>query len=115
MKEGKTVPRRRRPSAWAWRRRNAALFRLAGEVGRDAEPGNTTTADRQRLEHAVVALEGRHVAVGRLVGVGDDLRRLALIGPSGAVNARFDRLFCCAGCTRRDPGLKIGRDSVNVG
>ena len=47
------------------------------------EPGNDQDADRQRLEHRVVALERRGLGVLGPVGLEGDLRHLAVIGPAG--------------------------------
>ena len=46
------------------------------------EPGEGDNADRQRLEHPVVALERCGVPVPGPVGLEDDLRHLAAVGPA---------------------------------
>ena len=63
--------------------RDAELLGLVGEVGGDAGAGKHDDADRQRIEQAVVALEGSGAAFACPVGLEDDLRNLAIIGPAG--------------------------------
>ena len=46
-------------------------------------PGKTRTADRQDVEHLVVALERRGLRMLRPVGLEGDLRHLAVISPPG--------------------------------
>src|SRR6201987_3457381 len=63
--------------------RDAERLRLVREVGRDAGAREHDDADRQRLEEAVVALEGSGAAFAGPVGLKDDLRDLAIVGPAG--------------------------------
>jgi len=63
--------------------RDAHLAGLVGEVGGDAGAGEDDDADRQGLQHLVVALEGRGVAVPRPVGLEDDLWNFAIVSPAG--------------------------------
>ena len=63
--------------------RDAELLRLVGEVGGDAGAGENDNARGQDFEDAVVALEGRRLAVAGPVGLEGDLRNLAAIGPAG--------------------------------
>src|SRR5262244_1658979 len=63
--------------------RNAELRSLVGKVGGDVRAGEDDDADRQRLEEPVIALEGGSAAFAGPVGLEDDLRHLALIGPAG--------------------------------
>ena len=62
---------------------NAEALGLVGEIAGDAGAGEDDDADGHDLEHAVVALEGRRLAVGGPVGLEGDLRHLAVIGPAG--------------------------------
>ena len=46
-------------------------------------PGKTHDADRQDVQHLVVALERRGLGVLGPVGLEGDLRNLAVVGPAG--------------------------------
>src|SRR4051812_27068750 len=63
--------------------RDAAAFGLVGEVGGDTGTREGDNADRHRIEHAVVALERRRLAVAIPVRLEGDLRHLAIVGPAG--------------------------------
>ena len=54
---------------------------LVGEIGLDAAARSKQHADRQRLEHGVVAFEGSRLS-SCPIGLKDDLRHLAVIGPA---------------------------------
>src|SRR5208283_657806 len=62
---------------------DAEFPRLVGEVGGDPRAGESDDADRQYVEHLVVALERRGLGVLRPVGLEGDLRNLSMIGPFG--------------------------------
>ena len=63
--------------------RNAELPRLVGEVVLDAGAWEVEDADRQRLQHRVVALERGRLGVLRPVGPEGDLGHLSMAGPFG--------------------------------
>ena len=60
---------RRRSGAAELPDRDAELLGLVGEVGGDAGAGKHDDADRQRIEQAVVALEGSGAAFACPVGL----------------------------------------------
>src|SRR5258706_2885224 len=62
----------------------AELPRLVGEVLLNARAGKYQDADRQHVEHLIVALEGGSLGVLGPVGLKGDLRNLAVIGPAGS-------------------------------
>src|SRR5258706_5929704 len=61
----------------------AELPRLVGEVLLNAGAGKYQDADRQHVEHLIIALEGGGLGVLGPVGLKGDLRNLAMIGPTG--------------------------------
>ena len=60
---------------------DAEFARLVGEVRGDPRAGESDDADRQHVEHLVVALERRRLGVLGPVGLEGDLRNLSMIGP----------------------------------
>ena len=68
--------------------RNAEAFGLVGEVAGDAGTGKDDDSGGHDLDHAVVVLEGRGLAVGGPVGLKRDLRDLAVIGAAVALCPR---------------------------
>ena len=56
---------------------------LSTRVLGDAGAGEGDDADRHGLQHRVVALEGRGLLVPGPVGLEDDLRDAAVVGPLG--------------------------------
>ena len=63
--------------------RDAQLARLVGKVFLDPGARKDQHADRQDIQHRVVALERGRAAVLGPVGPEGDLRHLAVIGPAG--------------------------------
>src|SRR5215472_10403282 len=63
--------------------RNTQFACFVGEIGGDAGAGKRDDAHRQRIEHLVVALERRSLAVTCPIRLEDDLRNLAVVGPTG--------------------------------
>jgi len=62
--------------------RDAHPAGLVGEVLGGAGAGESDDTDGQRLEQLVVALERGGIAMPRPVGLEDDLRHLAVVGPA---------------------------------
>jgi hypothetical protein len=61
-----------------------ALSRLVGQVLLDAGAGENEDADRQHIEHLIVALEGCCLGVFGPIGFEGDLgHHLAVVGPAG--------------------------------
>src|SRR5690606_5475693 len=63
--------------------RDAHLAGLVGEVLLDAGAGEDVDADRQAVEHLVIALEWRGLGVFGPVRLEGDLRHRAVAGPDG--------------------------------
>src|SRR3546814_1189892 len=61
--------------------RDAELAGLVGEVVLDARARKHDDADRQHVQHLIVALERRGLGVLRPVGLEGDMRHLAGVGP----------------------------------
>src|SRR3546814_8599169 len=61
--------------------RDAELAGLVGEVVLDTRARKHDDADRQHVQHLIVALERRGLGVLRPVGLEGDLRHLAGVGP----------------------------------
>jgi hypothetical protein len=62
---------------------DAELPRLVGQVLLIAGAGEDHDADRQHVEHLIVALERRCLGVFGPIGFEGDLRDLAVVGPAG--------------------------------
>jgi len=75
--------RRRSRAAVELHDRDAELAGLVREVLLNPGAGEDEDADRQHIQHGVVALEGRGLTVLRPVGPEGHLRHLAVIGPAG--------------------------------
>ena len=75
--------RRSRATAPEFPDRNAELLGLVGEVVLNAGAGEDHDADRQNVEHRIVAFEWRRFGVLGPVGLEGDLRHLAVVAPFG--------------------------------
>jgi hypothetical protein len=56
---------------------------LVAEIGLDAAAGCQQDADRKRLQHRIIALEGSRLCVSMPIRLEGDLRHLAMVGPAG--------------------------------
>ena len=63
--------------------RDAELSRLVGQVLLNAGAGENEDADRQHIEHLIVALEGCCLGVFGPIGFEGDLGHLVVVGPAG--------------------------------
>src|SRR5664279_624308 len=61
---------------------DAELPRLVGQVLLDARAGEDHDADRQHVEHLIVALEGCCLGMLGPIRLEGDLRHLAVVGPA---------------------------------
>ncbi len=76
--------RRLRAAVAEFPHRDAELSRLVGQVLLDACAGEYKNADRQHIQHLIVALERRGLGVFGPVRLKGDLRYLAVVGPAGS-------------------------------
>src|SRR3546814_18962736 len=80
--------------------RDAELAGLVGEVVLDARARKHDDADRQHVQHLIVALERRGLGVLRPVGLEGDLRHLAGVGPFRSEERRVGK-ECVSTCRSR--------------
>jgi hypothetical protein len=101
---------------------NAEALGLVGEVVGDAGAGEDDEADGKRIEEVVIALKGRGLGVTRPVGLEDDLRDLAIIGPGGGDRLGAPRRsamkeWTMSGCLARtrSSAVQMAPTSLNSG